>query len=271
MVTTRLFRAGLLRECWEFRGFIASSVKRNFVSRYLGTQLGFFWAIAQPLAMILIYTLVFAQLMRPSLPGHASPYAYSIYLCSGILIWQLFSDLFRRSVSIFVQNAGLLKKVNLPKLSLPVVVALSGVANFSVILVLFLAFLAIVGSFPTQAIAAIVPLLLLVVALALGLGLLLGTVNVFYRDIEQVSDIVLQFWFWLTPIVYVHSALPPFLASLLALNPMTPIVQFAHAVFLEDHVPSWTTLAYPAAMSTLLMLGGAAMFKKLSGEIVDEL
>jgi len=96
-------------------------------------------------------------------------------------------------------------------------------------------------------------------------------VNVFYRDIEQVTGILLQFWFWLTPIVYVHSALPPFFASALALNPMTPIVQFAHAVFLEDHVPSWVTLAYPAVVSALLMVAGTMIFRKLSGEIVDEL
>ena len=60
----------MLRECWEFRGFILASVKRYFISRYLGTQLGFFWAVAQPLAMILIYTLVFAAIMKPAFPGH---------------------------------------------------------------------------------------------------------------------------------------------------------------------------------------------------------
>ncbi|HEX6795565.1 MAG TPA: ABC transporter permease, partial [Casimicrobiaceae bacterium] len=125
------YRIGMLRECWAFRDFILASVKRDFVSRYLGTQLGFFWAIAQPLAMIGIYTLVFARIMRPSLPGHDSPFAYSIYLCAGIVIWQLFSELLTRSVGVFVHNAGLLKKVSLPKLALPVIVALSALANFA--------------------------------------------------------------------------------------------------------------------------------------------
>ena len=60
MASTSIFRAGMLRECWDFRGFILASVKRDFVSRYLGTQLGFFWAVAQPLALILIYTLVYS-------------------------------------------------------------------------------------------------------------------------------------------------------------------------------------------------------------------
>ena len=271
MTSMRLFRAGMLRECWDFRGFILSSVKRNFVSRYLGTHLGFFWAIAQPLAMILIYTLVFAELMKSALPGHDSKYAYSVYLCAGMLTWQLFSDLLNRSVGIFVQNAGLLKKVNIPKLALPIVVALSGLSNFGVILGLFLAFLAIIGSFPINAIAALIPALILVVAFALGLGVLLGTINVFYRDVEQVTTMLLQFWFWLTPIVYPARALPDFFASVLAWNPLVPIVIFIQSIFLEDRVPPWETLVYPATIAVGFLVLGLVAFRRLSGEIVDEL
>jgi lipopolysaccharide transport system permease protein len=266
-----MFRAGMLRECWDFRGFILASVKRDFVSRYLGTQLGFFWAVAQPLAMILIYTLVFAQIMKPALPGHDSTFAYSIYLCAGILIWQLFSDLLNRSVGIFVHNAGLLKKVNIPKLALPIVVALSGLANFAVILVLFMGFLVTIGAFPAGAILAMIPVLLLVVAFALGLGVLLGTINVFYRDVEQSTSMLLQFWFWLTPIVYPGRTLPDVLSSVLAWNPMWPIVNFAQTVFLEDRAPGWSTLIYPTVVATIFVVLGLVAFRKLSGEIVDEL
>jgi len=265
------FRSGMLRECWAFRDFILASVKRDFVSRYLGTQLGFFWAIAQPLALIAIYTLVFAQIMKPVLPGHASPFAYSIYLCAGILSWQLFSDLLNRSVGVFVHNANLLKKVNVPKLALPVIVALSGLANFAIVLALFLAFLAAIGNFPLHTIVALVPLLALIVALALGLGVLLGTVNVFYRDVEQSTSMLLQFWFWLTPIVYPARALPSPFAEALAWNPLAPVVHFAQSMFLDDRLPPWSTLAYPALAAAALLLLGLAAFRRLSGEIVDEL
>jgi lipopolysaccharide transport system permease protein len=261
----------MLRECWDFRGFILASVKRDFVSRYLGTQLGFFWAIAQPLAMILIYTLVFAAVMKPALPGHDSRFAYSIYLCAGILLWQLFSDLLSRSVGVFVHNAGLLKKVNLPKLALPVIVALSGLSNFAVVALLFLGFMALIGSFPFNAVLAMLPLLVLVVAFALGLGVLLGTINVFYRDVEQSVTMLLQFWFWLTPIVYPGRALPSFFASVLAWNPMWPIVNFAQSIFLEDRVPPWSTLIYPLGVACVCLALGLLAFRRLSGEIVDEL
>jgi lipopolysaccharide transport system permease protein len=266
-----LFRAGMLRECWEFRGFILASVKRDFVSRYLGTQLGFFWAIAQPLALILIYTLIFARIMKPALPGHDSPFAYSIYLCAGIVVWQLFSDLLNRSVGVFVHNANLLKKVNLPKLALPIVVTLSALSNFAVIAILFMGFLVAIGAFPAGSILAFVPLVALVVAFAMGLGVLLGTINVFYRDVEQGSAMLLQFWFWLTPIVYPGRTLPDFLAAALSWNPMWPVVHFAQTIFVEDRVPPWSSLTYPAVVAAALLLLGLFAFRKLSGEIVDEL
>ena len=100
------------------------------------------------------------------------------------------------------ENATLLKKVNLPKLSLPIIVALSGLSNFAVILLLFLGFLLTIGSFTITSIVAMIPLVCLVVALALGLGVLLGTINVSYRDVEPTISMLVQFWFWLTPIVY---------------------------------------------------------------------
>jgi lipopolysaccharide transport system permease protein len=261
----------MLRECWAFRDFILASVKRDFVSRYLGTQLGFFWAIAQPLAMIGIYTLVFARIMRPSLPGHDSPFAYSIYLCAGIVIWQLFSELLTRSVGVFVHNAGLLKKVSLPKLALPVIVALSALANFAVVLALFFMFLIVVGQFPAGTILALVPAVGLVFAFALGLGVLLATFNVFYRDIGQAVSMLLQLWFWLTPIVYPARTLPTPLADILSWNPMWPIVRFAQSIFVDDRIPPWTTLVYPAIAAALLLMVAMSAFRSLSGDIVDEL
>jgi lipopolysaccharide transport system permease protein len=94
---------------------------------------------------------------------------------------------------------------------------------------------------------------------------------VFYRDVEQGTTMLLQFWFWLTPIVYPGRTLPDFLASVLAWNPMWPIVHFAQAVFVEDRVPPWSSLVYPAIVACLLLLLAMFAFRNLSGEIVDEL
>lgn len=271
MATAPLFRSRMFRECWEFRGFILASVRRDFVSRYLGTKLGFFWALAQPLAMILIYSVVLATVMKPVLPGHSSAFAYSIYLCSGIIVWQLFGDLLNRSVGIFVNNAGLLKKANLPKLALPLVVALSALSNFAVLLAIFFGFLLVVGSFPGIAVVALVPLAVLVVGFALGLGIFLGTINVFYRDVGQVVAMSLQFWFWLTPIVYPGRSLPDGVAAAIAWNPLSAIVAFSQVMFVEHRLLPWSTLTYSTLVTVALLLLGFVAFRRLGAEIADEL
>jgi lipopolysaccharide transport system permease protein len=260
-----------LRSTWGVREYILASVKRDFVSRYLGTQLGWFWVIAQPLAMILIYTLVFAQIMRPALPGREGPFAYSINLCAGILLWQLFSELLTRSVGVFVHNANILKKVSLPKFSLPIITAITGLTNFALVVILFLGFLALIGEWPGASVLALIPVVVIVMAFSMGLGVLLGTINVFYRDVEQTVGIALGFWFWLTPIVYPARTLPDWLSSVLTWNPMWPLVHFAQSVFLDQQIPAWSLLIYPAAVATVLLLLGLYAFRALSPDLVDEL
>jgi lipopolysaccharide transport system permease protein len=261
----------LLRGAWRFRAFIAASVKREFASRYLGTQLGPIWPVIHPLALIAIYTIVFAQLMRPRMPGHESPFAYSIYLTAGFLTWGLFGDLLGRSVGIFVQNAALLKKVNVHKLALPIIASLSALINAGILLACFLAFLAVSGNLPGWPLLAIVPVLAITGFFAMGLGLFLATINVFYRDVDQATSVVLQFWFWLTPIVYLDSALPAFARGILAWNPMWPLVRAAQAIFLENRFPEWSTLGYPLAVSIVLALLARFTFDRLANELVDEL
>ncbi len=259
------------RGAWLYRHFIVASVKREFASRYLGTQLGFFWAVAQPLALILIYTLVFSEIMRPALPGHTSRFAYSIYLTAGIILWGLFGDLLGRSVGIFVQNAHLLKKVSVPKITLPAIASLSALLNFSIALALFLAFMLLSGNWPGWPLLALIPVVAVLVVFAMGLGLLLATVNVFYRDVEQSLAIVIQFWFWLTPIVYPAAALPAYVQSILKWNPLWPLVRATQDIFVERRFPDWTTLAWPAILAFVFLFLAWRVFNRLSDELVDEL
>jgi lipopolysaccharide transport system permease protein len=262
---------GMFREVWYFRSFVIESVKREFISRYTGTQLGSLWAIIQPLAMILIYTLVFANVMKPSLPGYKSRFAYSIYLCAGVLPWGFFSEILTRSVGVFIQNANLLKKVSFPKLTLPLVVIFSTLTHFTIVMVLYLGFLFLTGNLPGWPVLAAIPVLIILIGFAVGLGILCGTINVFYRDVQQAIGIVLQFWFWLTPIVYVSKILPAFVTTILQWNPMWPVINAMQTIFLEGCLPDWKSLIYPSLLAVAFLFLGMFAFWKLQGEIVDEL
>jgi lipopolysaccharide transport system permease protein len=256
---------------WRYRGFVLGSVRREFQARYRGSMLGGAWSVLNPLAMIVVYTVVFSQLMRARLPGVDSTFAYAIYLCAGILTWGLFVEIVSRAQNVFIENANLMKKLSFPRIVLPLIVVLGALLNFVIIFGLFSAFLGLTGNFPGWAYLALLPVLLVQVAFSIGLGVVLGVLNVFFRDVGQLFGIVLQFWFWLTPIVYVESILPENVRALLALNPMTPIVQAYQGVLLNGSWPQWGSLIPVAVLSALLCALGIRLFLKRSGEMVDEL
>ncbi len=260
-----------LLAAWSYRGFVISSVKRDFQARYRGSTLGVLWTLLSPLSMILVYTIVFSQLMRARLPGVDNELAYSIYLCAGILTWGFFAEIVTRSQTMFIENGNLLKKINFPRICLPAVVLLSASLNFAIIFALFIGFLLVTGNFPGWVIVGCVPLLLIQAVFSCSLGIVLGVLNVFFRDVGQLTGIVLQFWFWLTPIVYPLDVIPQRLKGLIELNPMTSLVQGHQRIFVNQLAPEWPSLLPVTMLAVLLALFALRLFRRRAGELVDEL
>lgn len=261
----------MLRSVWAFRGFVLGSVKREFQLKYRNSLLGAAWTVLQPLAMIVVYTVIFSQVMRAKLPGVGSTYGYSIYLCAGVLTWGVFAEITSRSLTMFLENANLLKKLNFPRLCLPVTVVANALLNFGIVFGLFTGFLLISGNFPGIAYLALIPLLGLLVLFSVGLGLVLGVLNVFFRDVGQFFGIFVMFWFWLTPIVYPITILPEDVQSLIGLNPLTSVIGAVQGVLLQGEWPQWRTLIYPFVLALALCLLGWRLYRKHAGEMVDEL
>ncbi len=261
----------LLLALWHYRGFVLGSVKREFQSKYRNSMLGAAWTVINPLAMIVVYTVIFSQVMRAKLPGIDSTFAYSIYLCAGILTWGLFSEILGKAQSVFIDNANLLKKVSFPRLCLPIIVVVNALLNFSIIFTLFTLFLIASDNFPGWVYFAIFPVLLINILFAIGLGITVGVLNVFFRDIGQLFTIILQFWFWLTPIIYPISIIPPSFRPFVDLNPMVNIIGAYQTILVRGELPQWQGLWLISAISFLLCLIGLALFRKHSGDMVDEL
>ena len=243
----------MLKALWAYRSFVWSTVLREFHGKYRESLLGAFWSVANPLTMIVIYTVVFGQLMRPQLAGHeATPFAFSIYLCAGVITWGLFAEMLGRLNNVFLEHGNLIKKSNFPRICLPAIVATSALVNFGIVFGLYLAFLAIVGHWPGWTLLAVVPLLALQVLFTLGLGIFLGTLNVFFRDVGQLTGIVVQFWFWLTPIVYVFDTLPEAARNALQYNPLQPLMVAYQTVFLNQRLPDFYSLLPLALLLSLI-------------------
>jgi len=260
-----------LKSVWNFRSFVIGSIRREYQLRYRGTMLGIAWTVLQPLAMILIYTVVFSQLMKAKLSGVEGEFAYSIHLCAGVITWGLFAEIIQRSQSVFIDNANLLKKLSFPRLTLPLIVVATALLNFSIIFALFLIFLLITGNLPGLAILAMIPLLAVQVLFAAALGATLGVLNVFFRDAGQLSGLLLQFWFWATPIVYPASILPGWLRPWMNLNPMYHLMLGYQNLFVARQLPDWQNLALLALFSTGLAMYAVSLFRRHAGEMVDEL
>jgi len=258
-----------MRGLWEYRQFILGLVGKDFRERYLGSMLGGLWMALNPLALILIYTLVFGQLMGHRLPGDGGGLNYGVFLCAGILPWGLFSETLQRCTNIFVEEGNLLKKVSFPRLALPAVVLLSSAMSFAVTFAVLTVILLVTGSFPGWGILQFLPLLLVQQGLALGLGITLGVLNVFVRDIGHATALLLQYWFWFTPVVYPTSVLPDWARSILAWNPMTGVVQGYQGIVLGADAPDSGGLLPVVAAIGFFFLMARLTYRRFADEMPD--
>lgn len=260
-----------IRAIWAYRYFIFSSIKTEFYARFVRSRLGGLWLILHPLAQVAIYALILSQVLASKLPGIESPYAYAIYLMAGMLAWTLFAEVLSRSLNIFIDNANLIKKIAFPKIALPFIIAGSALLNNLLLFVAILVVFGLLGHVPSIQLLWIPFLIMLTLGLGLGFGLMLGIINVFIRDMGQIVPIILQFWFWLTPIVYVSSLIPQKYQALLLINPMSSIAMAYQQVLIYGKIPNLGSLIYPCILTMGLLFLALIMYIRANEEMADVL
>lgn len=186
-----------LRELWKYRGLIRNLVVRNLKVRYRNSFLGIVWSWANPLLMMLVFTVVFNFLFVRSDLQH-----YHVFLLCALLPWQFFSQSVTEATNSIVGNSHLIKKVYFPREALPISIVLSNLVNFIIALPVFFG-LALVSGASISPWALLLPIPILVqVLFELGICFLLATLNVFYRDTRIILGVIMQAWFFLTPVFY---------------------------------------------------------------------
>jgi lipopolysaccharide transport system permease protein len=261
---------GMVAALWRYRHFIRTSIRAELQGRFARSSLGALWHILNPLAQAAILALVLSEVMGVRLPNMDRA-AYPVYLMAGNAAWGLFTEIFNRCITVFIAYSGSLKKISFPRLCLPAIVWGSALVNHLMLLAaIFVVFIAL-GHMPSVT-WLVLPLgVLLISMFAFGLGLLLGIINVFARDVAEVAGILLQIWFWLTPIVYSADTVPERFRWLVALNPLAPLVRIYQDAFLYNRWPDFGALAGPAALATALVVLAFALFRRASSELVDAL
>jgi lipopolysaccharide transport system permease protein len=256
---------------WNYRYFIVTSVHADFRSRVARSRLGLLWLVIAPLSQIITYAFVLSSIMSQRLPGIENRFAYAIYLMAGFQGWLLFVEILSRSMTVFIENANVLKKISFPRIALPLVVVITSIINNLIFFIMLVIVFTLAGFYMGSNILWLPLLVVVNAALAAGLGVTLGVLNVFMRDIGQIVPIVIQFMFWLTPIVYVKDILPPTFQAILKINPLFWLIENYHRVMVYDSVPDLAAIGIIAVLALLLLGTGLALFRKASPEMVDVL
>ncbi|MBZ9604724.1 ABC transporter permease [Phyllobacterium chamaecytisi] len=261
----------MLQSVWRYRHFILASIRGDLRGRFARSRLGAFWFILHPLAQSLIFSIVLAEVMRARMPNIDNQAAYPIYLLSGMAAWGLFSEILNRSLNIFIEQGSAMKKISFPRLCLPVIVLGSALINHVLLLAAILVIFMFFGHFPGLAWFYLIPGMAIISILAFGIGVFLGVLNVFARDIAQFMSVFMQLWFWFTPIVYLKSVIPPKFLPFIELNPMTPLVGLYQDALLLNQGPSWVGLWPAVFFGAIAVALSFVVFRRASPDLVDAL
>jgi len=261
----------MLRGLWQYRHFVLSSIRNEMVSRFARSKLGGLWMIINPLSQVIIYALILSNVLAAKLPGIDNQYAYAIYLMAGLLAWTLFSEIVGRCLNLFIEQGNLMKKVSFPRITLPSIVVGSCLLNNIFLFVSMLGIFALLGHQFTVVMFWLIPVTFIVMLLAIGTGLILGVINVFLRDIGQVTPIILQMLFWFTPIVYPVTIIPEAYQHWLNLNPVYPLTNAYQQVLVYGNSPQWESLINITVITLLLLGLSLFLFRRASAEMADVL
>lgn len=243
--------------------------KRDFIERYVGTGLGQFWFVLSPLITIFIYTVIFSDFMKMKLNIIDNSYAYSIYLVPGLLAWTAFSTMLMRLSTSFFEKANLIKKINVPMYTFQLSIIITEFLLFLVSISLGIGFLLLVNQPITWSFLWMIPVMLIQTLFVFGLGVILSLFTPFFKDLKEAIPIVVQLWFWMTPIIYMKEMIANKYPLLLTYNPFYYFVQIYQDIFLYAKAPSFSSLFIITAMTLVSLFLAGFLYKKMIGTIKD--
>jgi len=255
-----------LREIWEYRELFWIFAWRDIKIRYRQTFLGVFWVIFQPLVSTFIFTIFFGNLAK--IPSGNMP--YSLFVLIGLTFWNFFSNSLSRASNCLLDNENIVKKVYFPKIILPFASMVVNYVDFLVTLVMVIIYSFVLGYNPSLKIILIFPFGLLIATLAAcGLGTFLASINVKYRDIKFILPFFTQLLIFLTPVIYPSSIVRASNRFIMALNPMTGVIEAARSVFVKSNPIDLQILIISTVSSILMFIFGSIVFRKTERFFAD--
>lgn len=278
----------ILRELRGSRELLVNLTMREVRGKYKRTVLGHGWSLLNPIASLLIFSVVFGVLLRASPPpGDPSGLdVFALWLAAGLLPWTFFSQAMSGGMQALLVNAGLVKKVFFPRELLVGSIVFSFVVTFAIELTVLTVLLLVAGGQPLPWLPLVLVAILMLTLFALGLALLLSISIVYFRDTGYLVAILLQFWFYLSPIVYPATLVDDAVAArgglrvggwdvpvdhLYNLNPMVRFVSLFRSLLYDNRMPSWQDWGGALLATVLALVIGVLAFRRFSGRVAEEL
>jgi lipopolysaccharide transport system permease protein len=259
-----------LPELWQYRDLVAMLVRRDFVTFYKQTVLGPLWYIIQPLFTTVVFTIIFGKFAKIS-TDNIPPF---LFYLSGTVAWGYFSNCLTQTSGTFISNANIFGKVYFPRLTVPLAVIITNMAQFLIQLAVFLGFffyfmLSGAPLSPNGWIAATPLLLFQMALLGFGTGVLISSMTTKYRDLTFTMPFFIQLWMFATPIVYPLSQVPEQYRTLYALNPMVSVVECFRYAFLGISAVRAPQIVAGIVVTILLLFGGIFLFNRVEKTFMD--
>lgn len=249
----------------QSKDLLLAWVNRTITGRYQQSLLGWLWAVVQPIASVIIFSIIFTKFV----PVDTGDIPYPVFSYIAVVPWTFFSASLQDMTTSLVQNISLVTKVYFPREVLPISAMLARLIDFGVAALVLVALMAIYRVPVFLPGLAFIPLILMIqVCLQIGLGLIAATANVFYRDVQPLLVLALQLWFYASPIIYPATLVPAEYRLLYYLNPMAGILEAYRSVLIYQALPG-DTLIVAAVEAVLVLAFGYWLFKRVEFQFAD--
>jgi len=258
------------QELWRYRDLFLVLAWRDISVRYKQTALGIIWAIFQPIVTMIVFTFIFNRMANIS-SGDGTP--YPIFLYTGLLLWQYYSNTLTNTSNSMVNNAALIQKIYFPRLIVPATAAITGLIDLAIAAVILIAMLIYYGIMPQLLGILILPVLLITAVLsALGIGMVLASMNIKYRDVRFILPFFIQILMYVTPVIYPVKMLDNYLIVkklMLWLNPISGVISNARAGLLGQGSVDFNVMGIALMMSLVYFVIGLYYFRNTERYFAD--
>lgn len=253
----------LIRNLYKYRELLKTSVHKEVRGKYKGSVLGIVWSFLNPLLMVLVYSIVFPLILKVKQEN------YTVFLIVGLIPWTFFTSVISQGTTSILVNANLIKKVYFPREILPISVATSGLVNFLISCIIIFVFIFASGIHLTFNIIYLPLVIIIQYLLQMGIVLITSAVNIYFRDLEYIINVILMILFYMTPIVYNLDLIPVNYQWVFNLNPMTHLIGAYRDILFFGLVPKFDKLFILLLLCIIGLIISYNFFRKLERKFAE--